>query len=47
MKKCGPTACTDASVLHKKMCVVWGKEGTNTEGKNCCPPVGMLKYIYI
>ena len=26
------------------------KEGTNTEGKNCCPPVGILKhtnFIYI
>jgi len=35
----------------QKMCVGWGKEGTNTEGKNCCPPIGILKhniyeYIY-
>ena len=36
----------------QKICVGWGKEGTNTEGKNCCPPIGIMKhnidkYIYI
>ena len=46
MKKGGSHVQVTTSVLHEKMCVGLGKEGANTEGKNCFPPLGILKYTY-
>ena len=46
VKKGGSRVQMTTIVLHEKMCVGWGKEGANTEWKNCFPPLGILKYTY-
>ena len=46
VKKGGSHVQMTTSVFHEKMCVGWGKEGANAEGKNCFPPLGILKYTY-